>query len=1044
MTDIAEPEIRSRGTQRSSEPDRPSFRTSYVERQYNNSVGFNNGTISNYFILSSDAAHRVDLPGSSSPQDSSDSTEIQTGQALYKSKHWYQSKVIFDKALHSPNSTLSERERNRVRYNLAHAHFALAEFSDATRHFQALVDTHDEKGEEYELAVSDSRFWLGRCFYHRGQYEKASQQFRIFLRTYKEERATSEADAIKATDGRLWLGLTFERLGEYEGATEQLQTAFDIQNEIAPDDLATLACRHHLANFFYKRKEFLRAHQHFHALFHAEERLNGPERGQAVMTRCMLAFCLAKLRRYDEAQPHLERVSDYMNAQPCRTSDQLRDKGLVCYWLGRIAVERMMKHKHRDFVPKATYLLQSARQDISAAIEKDKTNDWLVEDLGDCKHYQAHVMIIRGDFADAEQTFRETIDDTVQVTGERQIASRVGLARSFLEQRKFDEAKSTLEEAVCSTTPIEHCQHTGRDLAACLALLGETYLELEKPSKARDCLQTVVDAVPEMPSEPYTTAQHELAIAMFELRDFAGACKYFQAAYDIRRLQFPQRQDESRSWLAWALCEASRFQEAEPYLRTTLTALPEPPHRTRQLVFVHGKSRYYMGRVLYHQKDWRGAVKHFEDALPLLHAVHKLSLFNLRQQTTKARQILEELLQINPEGEPAAITSPRLISIPYWLGRVFMFQHKPREAEEWFSKGLDISTQEVTYQYARCLFKLDSHGVDRMGESIEAVQGVLDRLPQVCSKEDEELYEDSRWLLGRGFYLTGKFDEARDYLKSSITVLERRYGHDDRSTSFARAILADCLCELQLDSEADLLVTWAANQSDTKAYTDAVLIKAIGSYWLGRRAYKAGRSKEKGAEAHFTAALNLLASYKVNKVRWNRIRFDSRHFLARIKLGHKQYSEAGDLFQELAIQAHEAGELAHAVDNQYYLGCSLSEQGRFDEAFPVFQKVLDGDHDGRLVENASWWSQFQLARCLSHMGKLMEAKDKFAYAAESPDPLLRPRARLRLGQTIFRLDDYEEARDIFQSILDQPDQATAQCISDARSWLARSLSKLEK
>lgn len=1066
----------SREGQRFGEADPPNSSTGiFVERQYNNSVGFNHGTISNYFIIKSDTDHRVVvLPGTDSSRNSrqgiSDSTEdeIETARALYKSKHWIQSKIIFDKVLHNPDSRLPTKERNRVRYNLAHAHFALAEFSDAACHFQELVTIRDSMNEEYESAISDHRFWLGRCFYHLAKYEKASEQLHIFLRTY-EKRTAGEAGATKATDGRLWLGLTLNRLGEYEDATEQLQTAFDIQNEVAPDDLATLACRHHLANFLYKRKEYLEAHQHFDGLFHAEKRLNGPERTQSVMSRCMMAFCLAKLRRYEEAQPHLERVSDHMGLQKCRTSDQLRDRGLVHYWLGRIAVER-----HNNF-QKAACRLQSARHDISTAMAKDKTNDWLVEDMEDCKYYQARLLVIRGDFADAEQTFRQIIDDSSDAMGEREVGSRFGLASSLFKRREFEMAKSTLEEVVCPETPIEHCQHTGRDLAACLAQLGETYLELQNPEKARDCLQRVVHVEPKSPTIAYAGAQHALATAMFDLGDFVGACKYSEAAYITRKTHSPMNQDMSRSLLSWALCEASRFEEAEQHLHTTLTAFPDTGHRNPRSDLIHGNARYYMGRTLFHRQDWRGAVKHFEAALRPLGALDRIrnrrsqyhqcqyymavSLFQLRERTTQARQVFEKLLRDDPKSESAAITSSRLISMPYWLGRIFFFQNRLEEAEGWLSKCLDllssettlplhpdISTEKVRYHYAECLFALDKRGVDRrMTDSVEAVRQILDRVPKCGSKDDEKLYQNSRWLLGRGLYMKGEFGEACDYLKSSVTFLEEEYGYDDRSTSFARAILADCLCELQLDSEANPLLTWAANQPDTKAYSHAVVIKAIGQYWLGRLAYQAYQagSKEAGEE-YFAAALSLLAEYKGKKVRWNRIRLDSQHFLARIKLRRGKRPEAASMFQDLAKKAHESDELSHAVDNEYYLGFTLSQQRRYREALPSFQKILDGNHPGRVVENARSWSQFQLGECLYHTEKFMDAKDKFELAAESPNTELRRKARFRLGQTIYRAGRHEEAKDIFRSIVDNPDQSTPQFLDDVRCWLGKTLSKLEK
>lgn len=1078
----------SREAKRPGEVDAPTSKSTgiFVERQYNNSVGFNHGTISNYFIIKSDHENQtVDLAEALSSrlsrQGISDSTEneLQTAQALFKSKHWIEAKVIFDKVLRDPNSALPTSERNRVRYNLAHAHFALAEFSDAAHHLQKLATILDNRNEGYEPAIADHRFWLGRCFYHLENYGQASEHFRTFLRT-SEKRPVGEAGATKATDGRLWLGLTLDRLGEYESATEQLQTAFEIQNELAPDDLATLACRHHLANFLYKRKEYSEALQHFDGLFHAEQRLNGPEKTQSVMSRCMMAFCLAKLRRYEEAQPHLERVSDSMKLQTHTSSDQLRDRGLVHYWLGRITVDQMAKHNNSHFLPKAAGHLQIARQDISTAMAIDKTNDWLVEDMEDCKYYQARLMISRGDFADAEYTFRQLIkDDSVpsDAAGERQVGSRFGLAHVLYKQRRFEECRSILEEVVCPETPIEHCRHTGMDLAACLALLGETYLELRNPEKARDCFQHVVDVEPQFPSIAYAAAQNALATSMFDMGDFVGACKYSEAAYITKKTHFPPDQDISRGLLSWALCETSRFEEAEQYLHITFTTFPETGRRTPRSDLIQGNSRYYMGRILSHRQDWQGAVKQYKEALPLLGALDRIgmkrsqfhqcqyymaiSLFHTGEQTTQAAQMLERLLRDDLKTESDAIKTARLVSIPYWLGRVFLFQNKLKEAERWLWQCLDslkaetalpahpdISTGKVRYHYAHCLFLLDARGVEnRVTDSVEAVRQTLNSDPKLGPTYDERLYHDCRLLLGRALHLKGEFDEACDYLRSSLAFLEDKHGCEDERTSYPSTILADCLCELGLTSEAHALVTQAANQHDTKRFGDAVIIKAIGRYWLGRRAYQAyqaGSGRGKAAEEYFTEALSLLAAWRGNPVRWNRIRLDSRHFLARIKLRRGQRDEAASMFQDLARKARESNEPNHAVDNEYYLGFTLSQQGKHSEALPVFQKILDANHPGRVVENVQSWCQFQLGDCLYNMEEFMAAKERFDLAAESPDTELRRKPRFRVGQSVYRVGRHEEAKEIFQSIVDIPDESTPQFLDDVRCWLGKALSKLEK
>ncbi|PMD53502.1 TPR-like protein [Hyaloscypha bicolor E] len=380
-------------------------------------------------------------------------------------------------------------------------------------------------------------------------------------------------------------------------------------------------------------------------------------------------------------------------------------------------------------------------------------------------------MYHQGQFAGAEQTFRHVIDDMDETKQDDLIASRYGLASSLIAQRKFTEAKSTLEEVPTIMSPIKNCRHTGEDLAACVHRLGVACWELNQYREARDCFQRVVDIVPETPNQNHSASQQCLAMALFELQEFESARKHFQERYDPVTKHFPSRRQfatVTRFWLVWSLCELGHFNEAKPHLQHTFTMFPEPEKGPiPESEFVLGRSHYSMGRIVLCQKDRKDpkeAAKHFRIALPMLNR--------------------------------------------------------------------------------------------RFGSDDQTIQRIFN------------------------------YDEACEHLKPTVTAYEATYGYDNLQTSLARAYLVDSLCERKRYIEADPVLINVATQQGASPGTKEELVKAIGTYWLGRHTYD--RAKWKETEDCFDTAWTLLAASSRDKT-WNRLRFGCRHCLARIKLSYYSY-----------------------------------------------------------------------------------------------------------------------------------------------------------
>ncbi|TGJ79412.1 hypothetical protein E0Z10_g9351 [Xylaria hypoxylon] len=1037
---------------------------------YGSQVAYNYGTISNYFCHNSDITHHCDFPVVSLPKDSTESQlhkRIEKARLLYKSRQWIDAKVLFDEILHTQHPVPSAIERLLIQYHLAHAHFALAEFSDAIRHFGDIVEIHEERNETPEKTISDSRFWLARSFYHLSRYQDASTELQVFILKHDVKDAR---DSKQVTTGQLWLGLTFERLELYENAKEQLEIAFTTRAQnLGPEHLDTLSCQHHLANFLYKRKEFVEAHGHFSALLYIEEHLSGPEKGEAVRTRCMLALCLSKLERFDEAEPHLQRVFGRLDSYELYTFHQLRDMGLVCYWLGRIVLRRGQGQGH--LAPEAGRLLQRALRLLSATMDNDnnggkkenensnadktgKGHDDLRDELTDCRRYVGIAMCDQGQFAGAEQTFRQVINTIDQTKQQDIIASHFYLALSLISQRKFAEAKSILEEIVTVTSPMEDVRHTGEDLASCLYLLGRANFELGEKDKARECFQRVVDVVPEKPNEYHNRCRHELAITLFQLEDFENARRYFQEAYDTVTQHFPSpAEHQIRFWLSWSLCETGHYDEAEPHLLPTFsmfTRLETGP--TPKTDFVLGLSHYYMGRILSRRENGKEALKHFRNALPMIgrrfgssgpvyiqcqyYLAHSVTMCN---EYAEAQQLFEGLL--HNQSEHKAVRIIHLILAPYWLSRILTFRRKYQEAEQNIAKCLrtidtqtlplhpEISLQRVQHDHGNCLYNCG-----RWEEATEMARKVLDSIQQAPPDEASELCMWTQDLLGRCLYFTKKYEEACEYLSQAVTRHELKYHYDDLGTSLRRAYLADALCELQRYDEADSLLISAATQPVVSPGTREGLIKAIGSYWLGRRAFD--RQQFKDADNHFNTTRTLTAGRMAKS--WDRIRFECRHFQARIRLINKQYSEADNMFRDLAKQLNDSGDLVHAVDNQYYLGFSLFSQLKYDEARPIFQKIIEDKAGGKVVMHVIPESLYIVGRCLCHVRRNKEGKSYFEDALGYPQQFpSKFKSRYWLGLASYRLSQYEECKNIFRSLGEERHSDPSLAFSN-RFWLGKS------
>ncbi|XXH01674.1 hypothetical protein Hte_008034 [Hypoxylon texense] len=991
---------------------------------YGNIVGFNNGTISNYFVLE-DVIHPCALPFNSSSSSRPAShlyAKIEAARTYHKHKDYVKAKILLYEVLHA--SDLPTDACLPVKYDLARAHFAQSEFSEASKQFEEVFNAQEEQDEVTESNLGDSQYWLARSLFYMERYEDASMHLQIFVLKQHDIFVLSqeESDARQVTKGRLWLGLTFERLEHYDEARNQMNMALELcVKKFGPEHLETLANQHHLANFLYKRRDFYEAHKLFQRVLDVEERLSGPERAEAIKTRCMLALCLAQLGRYHDAEPHLQRVLSHINSDPTLISNELGELGLVYYWLGRIA----LKHHGRGSDEEAGSLFCRALASLAG-------NKHLEAEFTDCQMYLAQTMNRQGQFAGAEHRLREIIP---LVEGSRQgdlVAIYHGIACNLIAQNKLVEAKVTLEQFVSVETPIELCKHTGEDLASCLFLLGKIYKELKRFRDARDCFQRVVDVAPIAPNVHHNQARYFLGIVFYELREFEHARKHLQVAYEVERQQL--RTDShypKQAWLGWTLCELELFDEAESNITPMLTSLSQPDAKpSRKTDFILGRTHYYLGRIAMHRHHLYDAAKLFKSALPMIARRFKLQhhlqvecryhlacVYMEMGRHGDARQIFQELS--SSEYQHVVVQDICTILVPYWLSHVSWEQRNYEDAEVYIRKALKAWVNESSYQgifkrealmmLARCLEKKEEMEACR-----ELMQQAIEDEPPGIDKEGE-WYANSRYVFARSFYNLKRYEEACETFKFAIPALEARYGYDNLRCSLARAYLADCLGELERFIEAEPLAIHAAAQQIPMSGARHCVVKAIGSFWLGRWAFNKRKFKE--AEERLETARVLWGSQKT-KV-WDGRIFDCRQFLARIHHEEKRYNNAQVLLRELTEHQYEAGYMPEAVDSQFFLATSLEAQKK-SEARAIFRKIIDDGREGKLIKHAVPASQYHEGNYLYYDGDFVTAKTYFELTLKSPLEFFyqKMRAQFYLARTLHQLGVYDEAITRYQSVVE--------------------------
>ncbi|KAI1165040.1 TPR-like protein [Nemania serpens] len=980
-----------------AEPDsQESALSTMAVTNYGSQIKFNYGTISNYFCHHD---HQSTFPSSTVSLSSQLHTKLQTGCALYKSERYIEAKVLFYEVLHAQDSDLSADALLAVQYDLARVHFALSEYSDAARNFDNIMKAHEkergQEGDETDSSLRDSRFWLARSLFHLEKYDDASMHLQLFV------VAQVKLDTQQVTKARLWLGLTFERQELYDYARQELEMAHSLLvTEFGSEHLETLASRHHLANFFYKQKSFLKALGHFRELLEVEERMSGPEKAEAIKTRCMVALCLGQLGRLREAEPHLQQLVPRMELDPNFKSNELEDAGLMYFWLGSI----MMRERHPRSDSKASTLLHRALDSLS-------TNQHLKEEFAQCQMCLAEIAQRQGHFSQAEHTIRQTLPILGTAKEGDSLRGHYALAESLFHQRKVTEAQQTLEDALSD-------QNASEGRLDCLHLLGITHRKLNNLDRAQQCFQQVVDNTPMDPKALSIDSRSMLGIVFCELEDFESARKHLQHAQQlinilsIRRHHVERTDPEIDATLGWALCALKLFEEAEPQLRPILAIRSQLKRSSGDRLL--GRTYLCLGQISFHRNSFREAYGYLESALPMiaryfgvnerlyLECRYNIACCHIKMGNyIKAKPIFEELLE--NKCEHVFARDVRSILAPFWLSHIcFKMSRRIEDAEEYGRRALEalgdnhscqgVQRKEVIFHRARSLYWTQRE---------EAVEECRALMQQVVENEPSDIDEERQMFVGKyGAWLawcrdliarcnhhTRRFEEAYNMFQISIPAIERYYGYDGVECALSRSYWADCLGELGRFEEAEpFLIDVAAKRlknEDGKDNWREAQIKAIGLFWLGRQAFSKGRFGTAAEKFHH--ARRLWPSTR--KRFWDFRSFDCRYFLACIDIEQKRHKDGQASLTELLRQQQEAGYISGAADSRYMLAVSLDSQNRkssLQTAKDVYQQIIDDNQEGNFKKNLIPRSFHLRGLCIFYEGNYQEAEIHFQQAIDSP------------------------------------------------------------
>jgi tetratricopeptide (TPR) repeat protein len=165
---------------------------------------------------------------------------------------------------------------------------------------------------------------------------------------------------------------------------------------------------------------------------------------------------------------------------------------------------------------------------------------------------------------------------------------------------------------------------------------------------------------------------------------------------------------------------------------------------------------YNLGNAYYKIKDYDKAIDFFNKSIEqdpsLLHAHYNLSLALIQQgRGAEANEILQSLLEKDPDNT----------AVLQIIGYSLYVQGKGEEALDVFDKILELKSNDLNALYNRGIVLWD---LNRKREAEKSFRELLGSI----SQENEELYPDTLFNLGKLLIEMGDYGEALGYLEEYL------------------------------------------------------------------------------------------------------------------------------------------------------------------------------------------------------------------------------------------------------------------------------------
>lgn len=453
----------------------------------------------------------------------------------------------------------------------------------------------------------------------------------------------------------------------------------------------------------------------------------------------------------------------------------------------------------------------------------------------------------------------------------------------------------------------------------------------------------------------------------------------------------------------------------------------------------HSKTNHawlHLGFIQYSNRKYRDAIESFEHVDPFMlgeqeHAefIYKLGYSYLKNDNPgKAKEVFYPILNTLSDYQNAAT---------YYYAYLTYKEGNYKDALGWFEKvrndgqfgeEIPIYLLQINYEI-KDYDEIIKTGTGFIGKNIpdkkknsEACRIVgeafyrkayyseaLTYLEKFTETSKISLTHEQNYQLGFASYKTGDFDKASGYFQKTVSANQK-----DEITQNAWIHLADCYLK-KGEKKFAQNAFYSASQLD---FDESIREEALFNY--AKLTYEL-------AYDPFNQAMVALNEYITKYPNSDRID-EAYSYLTNLLLSTKNYQAAIDAIERSKTKNKEMKAAYHEIT--FKRGVQLFNMGHFEDAIEIFSKAKSGNTDQALATQARFWIGESFYR-LGNYQKAMDAYDNFMVTpgASKLDNYLD--AKYNLGYCWFKMKYYEEAIQEFEQFLLRPVEKKAAFQTDA-------------